>query len=63
MDTLGALQFVAVVVTVLGVALALLGFLPPTRARFGDTTGWGVTLLVLGFVMLLLVWIIPMMVG
>jgi hypothetical protein len=52
-----------VVVTVLGVALALLGFLPPTRARFGDTIGWGVTLLVLGFVMLLLVWIIPMMVG
>jgi hypothetical protein len=48
------LNAVAVLAIVLGVALTILGALPVTRARVGDTLGWGVTLLVLGIVLLLL---------
>jgi hypothetical protein len=63
MDALGALQLVGGVVIVLGIALALLGLLPVHRRPLGDTVGWGVSLLVLGFVMLLLVWILPKLIG
>lgn len=53
----------AVLVIILGIVVALLGFIPVTRARVGDTLGWGVSLLVLGFVMLLLALVIPRLVG
>lgn len=53
MNVTAALQFVTILVIVMGVVLTVLGAIPVTRARVGDTLGWGVTLLVLGFLMLL----------
>lgn len=53
MNVLGVLQFVGVLMVVFGIVGIVVGLVPVSRSRVGDTMGWGVTLLVLGLVVLL----------
>lgn len=59
MEILVGLQIVAWLLIVVGVIALVLGLIPATHPRVGDTRGWGVTLILLGISVLVLLYIIP----